>query len=256
MKKYIHDFQVINNRIINDAYFVLSLFCKQKLPEIKPGQFVQARVDNAPNTFLRRPFSVYDIDYGTNIIYLLIQVVGGGTAILSSLKKGDNLNLIYPLGNSFSLPAGKKVLLIGGGIGVAPLLLLGRWLKDHQKEPVFLLGFRTADLIVDFDIFYRFGKVFITTDDGSKGEKGIVTQHSLLNDLPDDFNMVYSCGPEAMLEAVALWSDNNSILCEMSLETYMACGFGACLCCPRKTIHGYLKVCTDGPVFKSNELIW
>jgi len=256
MKKYIHDFQIIANRRVNEEYFVLSLSGKQKLPEIKPGQFVQVRVDNTQNTFLRRPFSVYDVDYKKNILYLLIQIIGEGTRVLSELKKGEILNLVYPLGNSFSLPDGEKALLIGGGVGVAPLMLLGRWLKQQKKEPVFLFGFRNFGLLVDIDLFNRFGKVYFATDDGSAGEKGVVTQHSFLSNVSGNISMVYTCGPKVMMKAVALWAENNNISCEASLETNMACGIGACLCCAQETIHGISHVCTDGPIFNSKELVW
>ena len=134
MKKYIHDFQIITNRRVNRDYFVLSLSGKQSLAEIKPGQFVQVRVDNAPNTFLRRPFSVYDVDYKKNILYILIQIVGEGTRILSELKNGEILNLVYPLGNSFSLPDSEKALLIGGGIGVALCGMLRMMVVLVKKE--------------------------------------------------------------------------------------------------------------------------
>ena len=256
MKKYIHDFQIIANRRINEEYFVLSLSGKQQLPEIKPGQFVQVRVDNAPDTFLRRPISIYDVNYEKNILYLLIQIVGEGTRVLSGMKMGEILNLVYPLGNAFSLPDGEKVLLIGGGVGVAPLMMLGRWLKQQQIEPVFLFGFRNSGLIVDIDLFNRFGKVYIATDDGSAGEKGVVTQHSFLRNVSGDISMVYTCGPVIMMKAVALWAENNGIPCEASLETNMACGIGACLCCAQETVNGISHVCTDGPVFNSNELVW
>lgn len=256
MKKYIRDFQIIANQRINKEYFVLSLSGKQQLPEIRPGQFVQVRVDNAPNTFLRRPFSVYDVDYKKNILYLLIQKIGEGTRILSGMKKGEILNLVYPLGNTFSLPDGKKTLLIGGGVGVAPLMLLGRWLKEQKKEPVFIFGFRNSGLIVDLDLFNRFGKVHIATDDGSAGEKGVVTQHSFLRKVLGDISMVYTCGPDVMMKTVALWAEKKDIPCEASLETYMACGIGACLCCAQETVHGISHVCTDGPVFNSKELVW
>ncbi len=135
-------------------------------------------------------------------------------------------------------------------------MLLARWLKEQKKELVFIFGFRNSGLIVDIDLFSRFGKVHIATDDGSAGEKGLVTQHSFLRKVTGDTSMVYTCGPEVMMKAVALWAENNGIPCETSLETNMACGFGACLCCTRTTIHGNLNVCTDGPVFNSKELVW
>jgi len=256
MSKLIQDFEVIKNIKLNSEYFILVITPPQPLPEIKPDQFAEIRIDFSPATFLRRPISVYDVDYEKNNLSLLIQVVGEGTKKLSGLKAGETINLIYPLGNSFSLPEGQNALLIGGGIGVAPLLFLGRYLTDFQKQPTFLLGFRCADLMVEITEFEKLGKVYITTDDGTAGEKGLVIHHSILKTDQLDFDIIYTCGPEVMMKAVGKYAVSRRIECEASLENTMACGFGACLCCAQKTIHGNKMVCQDGPVFKTSEIIW
>jgi dihydroorotate dehydrogenase electron transfer subunit len=256
MSKLIQDFEVVQNIKLNSENFILVITPPHPLPEIKPGQFVEIRVDFAPDTFLRRPISVFDISYDKNTLSLLIKLVGEGTKKLSQLERGDVINLIYPLGNSFSLPSGKNALLIGGGIGVAPLLFLGKYLKNHRKRPTFLLGFRSADLVIDLTEFEKLGKVYITTDDGTSGEEGLVTHHSILKPAKPGFDIIYACGPEVMMKAVGEYAENHGINCEVSLENTMACGFGVCLCCVRKTVFGNKMVCTDGPVFKTSEIIW
>jgi dihydroorotate dehydrogenase electron transfer subunit len=254
MSKRIEDFKVIENKCINSDSYVLELFT-EKLPEIKPGQFVQVRVDGSPETFLRRPVSIYDVDYKHNTIKLLIQIVGKGTETLSKLKKGDLLNLIFPLGNSFSDPGvNEKILLVGGGVGIAPLLFMGKHLKSIGYIPDMLFGFRNRERIIEYEEFTKIGKVFLTTEDGSEGEKGYVTNHSVLSDVK--YSMIYCCGPDQMMKAVAAYCKTNNVKCEVSLENLMACGFGICLCCIVDTIKGNLCSCTDGPVFNINELKW
>ena len=130
MAKFIEDLKIIGNKRLNNDFFVLELAGNNKIPEFKPGQFAQVKVDGSPETFLRRPISIHDVDYEKNSFKILIQIVGKGTEKLSHLKNGDTLNLIYPLGNSFSLPGeNEKVLLVGGGCGIAPLLFLGKYFK-------------------------------------------------------------------------------------------------------------------------------
>lgn len=256
MKKYIHDFEVVANRGINKDYFVLELKAPQKLESIKPGQFVEIRVDNSPCTFLRRPISIYDIDYKQNTISLLILIAGEGTQALSRLSKGDYVNLIYPLGNSFSIPQTGKVLLIGGGVGVAPLLFLGKSLSENNIQPVFLFGARSHTHLVDLDKFELLGPVYTTTEDGSQGEKGLVTEHSIITGNNWNYEQIYACGPVLMMKAVAQLAERRNTNCEVSLENTMACGFGACLTCVQETVRGNICICVNGPVLNSKELIW
>lgn len=256
MKKFMLDLIVKKNKILNDQYFLLVLGSKKQLPEILPGQFVEVRVDNAPNTFLRRPISINYVDHTTNELWLLIQKVGEGTWKLSTLAEGDLLNLIFPLGNSFSLPESKesKILMIGGGVGIAPLLFWGSYLYERGYQCNFLLGGRSKGNLLQLCEFEKYGNVYTTTEDGSHGEKGFVTQHSILRG--SNFDYIYSCGPTAMMKAVASYAALNQVFCEVSLENTMACGFGACLCCVTDTTEGHLCVCTDGPVFNITKLKW
>jgi dihydroorotate dehydrogenase electron transfer subunit len=221
-----------------------------------PGQFVQVRVDNSPATFLRRPISIHYVDYVNRELWLLIQLVGDGTRKLSEAKTGEKINLIYPLGKSFSIPEAKnkKPLLIGGGVGVAPLLYWGAYLKENGFQPIFLLGARSEADLLQLDSFGKYGEVYVTTEDGSRGEKGFVTNHSVLQREQIDF--IYSCGPKPMMLAVAKYAQRQAIPCEVSLENTMACGIGACLCCVEKTKKGNVCVCTEGPVFNINQLTW
>lgn len=256
MKKYLLDFLVSENLKLNDKSFLLRLAYECILPEILPGQFVEIRVDNSNMVFLRRPVSVHDVDYQNNELSLLIQVVGQGTRKLSELKVGDTLNIIVPLGNSFTFPSEKQkeLFLIGGGVGIAPLLYLGRILCDKKYKVNFLLGGKTKQELVRLASFEKYGKVYLTTEDGSTGEKGFVTQHSVLT--KHKIDKIYTCGPTPMMKAVANYAQKNNIDCEASLENKMACGIGACLCCVTETKEGHKCVCSEGPVFNTNDLKW
>lgn len=256
MKKYIANWTVKENILFNgNEYCLLKLGIEEKIPEILPGQFVQALIEESSTTFLRRPVSVHFIDKEKNELWLLVQVVGNGTRKLSELKKGNHLNLIYPLGNSFTLPKKTgKFLLIGGGVGTAPLLYLGACLQELGFKPEFLLGAKTEKDVLQINEFGKFGKIYITTEDGSAGEKGYVTNHSILQSA--DFDLIYTCGPKPMMASVARYARAKRIACEVSLENTMACGIGACLCCVEKTVCGNVCVCTEGPVMNINQLTW
>ena len=257
IKKRIEDLKIIENNRLNEEFFVLKLQSFNKIPGIKPGQFAQVRVDDSPTTFLRRPISIYNADYKNNIIELLIKIVGDGTRRLYELAVGENLNIIYPLGNSFSKPEGPNVLLVGGGTGVAPMLILGKYLKDEWKiNPKFLLGYRSDKLIIENHRFEELGTVYITTEDGTVGHKGLVIQHPALKDR-NGFDLIYTCGPEIMMRAVAKIAHESDSPCEVSLENLMGCGIGACLCCIVDTKDkGNVNTCTEGPIFNSERLKW
>ena len=184
MKKHAQDFTVAGNTTLNPRHFILELLAPEPLPLILPGQFVQVLVPNSPSTFLRRPFSIHFVDYAKNTLRLLVQIRGEGTRHMGMLNTGDVLNLVYPLGNSFSVPSSDKVLLVGGGAGVAPLMFMGDYLNKRNIRPEFLVGFRSSDEVSQIEEYSRYGKVHLTTDDGSMGEKGFVTQHSVLKQSP------------------------------------------------------------------------
>ena len=255
MKKYVSDLKVASAERIHEKYVLLKLTQDVTLPEMLPGQFVEVRVDDSPATFLRRPISINFVDRGNNQLWLLVAAVGDGTRRLARLQAGDTLNCVFPLGNSFTMPeAQRKVLLVGGGVGVAPLLYFGQQLRGRGQEPTFLLGARTASDLLLLDEFKKYGRVCVTTEDGSGGVRGFVTNHSVLRD--ETFDQISTCGPKPMMMAVARYAREKGIFCEASLENLMACGLGACLCCVEKTTEGNLCVCKEGPVFDVTRLLW
>ena len=255
MKKYILDLTVAENVRLNANYVLLKLTQPEPLPEMLPGQFAEIRVDGSATTFLRRPISINYVDRKANEVWFLIQLVGDGTRKLAESQKGDVINVILPLGNGFSIPEGsvKRVMLLGGGVGTAPMLYLGEILQQHCK-PTFLLGARSEGDLLQLDSFKAKGEVYVTTEDGSLGEKGYVTMHSILKERR--FDMIYACGPKPMMMAVAQYARANGIECEVSLENKMACGVGACLCCVENTKEGHVCVCKEGPVFNIKKLLW
>ncbi|MBQ1199092.1 MAG: dihydroorotate dehydrogenase electron transfer subunit [Bacteroidaceae bacterium] len=257
LKKHIIDLQVVSVEALGERFVLLKCTDPNApLPPMMPGQFAQLRVDGSKETFLRRPISINFVDTKLNQIWFLVQLVGAGSRALGRLKEGDTLNALLPLGNGFSMPvsAEKKHLLVGGGVGTAPLLYLGAQMNLMGMRPTFLLGARTKDMLLQMEDFLRVGDVYVTTEDGSAGEKGFVTQHSIL--FKQRFDRISVCGPSPMMKAVAKFARANSVPCEVSLENMMACGLGACLCCVEKTVKGNVCVCTEGPVFDINELTW
>jgi dihydroorotate dehydrogenase electron transfer subunit len=254
--KRVEDFIVVNHKWLNYSSFLIELEAPGKLPLIEPGNFAEIEVPNSPKVFLRRPFSIYDVDPANSLISFFVKVVGEGTRLLGETKKGDKLNMIYPLGNSFSSPVSGRVLVVAGGSGIAPFILYGKGLQTKDTEITFLFGARSADDIVLTEQFNALGKVLITTEDGSLGEIGLVTQHSLFNGKKLPFDLIVTCGPEPMMKAVGKIAEERKIPCEASLENTMACGFGACLCCIVPTSKGNKCVCTEGPVFNIKDLKW
>jgi len=250
------DLKVVENRRINDLYYVLRLQSPQKIPKILPGQFVNVLVDDSKNTFLRRPISIYNVNDQENTLELLIQIVGDGTEKLSHKKIGDRVNLLYPLGEGFTWNSQlKRALLVGGGVGLAPLFYLAKALKNSGISITILIGGRTEKNIIELDYFSEMGEIFVSTEDGSKGEKGLLTTNSIMGHV-DGFDKIFTCGPDPMMRAVARIAVQHQIDCEVSLENMMACGIGACLCCVEETTTGNRCVCTEGPVFNINQLKW
>lgn len=255
-KKHCLDLTVSSVERLSDKHALLKLTHRDALPEMLPGQFVEVRVDGSPSTFLRRPISINFVDRDRNELWLLVAAVGDGTRRLVGLHEGDKVNCLLPLGNGFTMPedASSRLLLVGGGVGVAPLLFFGKAFRDRGGRPSFLLGARSAADVLELDCFRRLGNVYVTTEDGSAGEKGFVTNHSILR--RERFDQISTCGPKPMMQAVAGYARAAGIDCEASLENMMACGLGACLCCVEKTTAGNLCVCKDGPVFNIRKLLW
>lgn len=256
MKKYLLDLTVVSNERLSDRHILLKLTSSAPLPEMIPGQFVEVRIDHSPSTFLRRPISINYVDRSRNELWLLVALVGDGTRTLAALGSGDVVNCLLPLGNGFTLPSSsdESLLLVGGGVGIAPLLFFGREAKDRGARVSFLLGARTASDLLELDLFKDLGSVYVTTEDGSAGERGFVTNHSVLS--REAFTRISMCGPTPMMKAVAAYARKTGTACEASLENMMACGLGACLCCVEKTTEGNLRVCQDGPVFDIQKLLW
>jgi len=284
LRKYMLNLRVSSVECLHERYVLVKLTQQEPLPPMLPGQFVEVRIDGPQGPLLRRPISVNFVDRERNELWLLVAVVGNGTRWLAALTAGDVVNVVGPLGHGFT-PAGETAgtaagetagttagetagtaagetagtadgrwLLVGGGVGVAPLLFQGAALRARGCEPVFLLGARTQKDLLMVDAFRRYGEVFVTTEDGSEGERGFVTQHSLLG--RERFGMIQTCGPTPMMKAVARYAYSQGIECEVSLENMMACGLGACLCCVEKTTEGNLCVCKEGPVFNIKKLLW
>ena len=253
--KRVQDFKVKHYRRLNAENYILTLQGDSLETDMLPGQFAEIRVPGIADVFLRRPISILDFNPAENTISFYIKAIGKGTRQLGSLQEGETVNIVYPLGNSFSLIKKGKALIVGGGSGIAPFVQLGRELKKRNVETTFLLGGRTKGDVFLTDEFSEHGNVLVTTEDGSRGEKGFVTHHSVFQG-DFDFDKIYTCGPDPMMKAIAKIAGEKKIDCEASLENMMACGIGACLCCVTPTVNGNKVVCTEGPVFNTKQLGW
>jgi dihydroorotate dehydrogenase electron transfer subunit len=228
--------------------------------EARPGQFVMAACGD--DTFLPRPFSIHRVDGGN--IALLFRVVGKGTQWLSQLKKGGTLDVFGPLGNGFTIsPTASNLLLVGGGIGTAPLCFLADYALALGKNVTILQGAATASCLVPVSVNQKlFDKgvlpanihVFNATEDGSEGFKGLVTR--LVPHYLNNVDQVFACGPEAMYRTMAQTPELKGKPVQVSLEIMMGCGTGVCYGCTIKTKNGLKQVCKDGPVFEMGEVGW
>ena len=257
MHKIVEDHEVIRVDTPVEGNHLIHLRAPVDIPEVRPGNFAEIQVPESQDVFLRRPFSILDVDHENRIISFYVKVIGKGTRKLGELLVGQKVNIIYPLGNSYSIEDGtRNALIVGGGSGIAPFILLGRELKKKNINTTFLLGARTAKDILLTEEFSKYGNVLTTTEDGSLGEKGLVTQHSVFQPQNFNFDKVFTCGPDPMMKAVGRIAQERSVSCEVSLENTMACGFGVCLCCVTPTQEGNKRVCMEGPVFNVNYLSW
>ncbi len=227
----------------------------------QPGQFINLRINNREELLLRRPFSIARVEPETSLVEIAYRVVGKGTAAMSRLKPDDTLDLIGPLGKGFHLPDGREnCLLIGGGVGLAPLWGLADRLSRKQNSIFALLGFRSGDVVFGIEVFRGYGaEVIVATDDGSYGLKGFVSDH-VEKTLNRSFGRAYVCGPSLMLRAIVPLLREAGIKGEASVEERMGCGFGVCLSCAvnvkKNGVVEKQRACTEGPVFDIDEMVW
>lgn len=291
--------KIQRNQEILPRYYKMVLDAPEVAGEAKPGQFVHVRCGDEYRPLLRRPFSIHKIQNSKvkgkkaisdkryaicDLIEILYKVVGEGTRVLSEKKKGEELDLIGPLGTGYRVQGlgdrVQNVILVGGGVGVASLLFLAEELKKrstvNRERLTVLIGAKTRDQVLCEDDFKDLGcEVKISTEDGSYGYKGLVTDilkskisaqgGSASGGKNQKSKVIYGCGPRLMLKEVAEIADKNNTPCQVSLEEHMACGLGACLGCAIKIANSqqptvdsfiYKKVCKDGPVFNAREIFW
>jgi len=265
------DGTVIKNRRIKSLYFLLGIYCPSIANQIKPGQFIMLKVSDDRSPLLRRPFSVYksypDDHPGKRergCLFILYKKVGKGTQKMTTFQKGQKVNLIGPLGNGFTLPplpSSANIILIGGGVGIVSLYPLAG-VAEVRKLFVFIGGKTGDDILCVADFKKINSNISIATEDGSVGFKGTVVDLFLsqIKKFKRNENYyIYSCGPVAMLKALAGRGKFRNAIYQASLETRMGCGFGACWGCVVKTNHPqtpYQRVCKDGPVFRLKDIVW
>lgn len=251
---------VVSQNEIAANIFELVLEGKMTEQMNEPGQFVHVKVSDGIDPLLRRPLSVADVDKKANRFTLIYRKQGRGTAILSGKGPGDKLDILGPLGNGFPVSAvksGETALLVGGGIGVPPLHELSKRLHGQGTKVIHVLGFPSKDAVFYEEAFRKFGETHIATDDGSYGEKGLVTD--IIEKRVLRFDCLYACGPLPMLKALkSRYATDHKVY--LSLEERMACGLGACFACVCRTgaksgNSFYKKICSDGPVFAAEEVL-
>ena len=250
-------YKVVSNEKICPRFFRLCFAAPSIVRKIQPGQFVHIRTSDGLEPFFRRPFSVYRAQKYVEIFY---EVVGPGTKVLSLKKKGDPLDVLGPLGAPFRMPPKgiKQVVMIAGGIGVAPFLILSDVLKKKKDlELVLLYGGRTKGHVFNMKEFRNNGCVtHVATDDGSVGTRGRVDKlFAKINPDPKT-TFIYTCGPDPMMAAVQRFARAHNIRGQAACEEVMACALGACLGCSIPTTKGFRTVCYDGPTFDLNEVIF
>ena len=254
--------QIVSNERDTDSYFRLVLRAPQIAPLIQPGQFAHVRILPMKDALLRRPFSIFQVAGDT--FSILYKTVGKGTEALSRMRAGEELSVIAPLGHGFTVPkAGEETpLLVAGGYGMAAMFLLAQ--RSPQKGIVFVGGRRRVDILCEQEFAALGWEVRATTEDGSHGEQGLVTQPLLAeirNQKSEVRNYkVFACGPTPMLKAVGKIAAEFNLPAELSMDEHMCCGVGTCLTCVIPVKAGesweYQRICTEGPVFDSRQIIW
>ena len=254
--------QIVSHERDTDSYFRLVLRAPQIAPLIQPGQFAHVRILPLKDALLRRPFSIFQATNDT--FSILYKTVGKGTDALARMGAGEELSVIAPLGHGFTVPkpGGEIPLLVAGGYGMAAMFLLAQ--RSPQKGIVFVGGRRRVDILCEKEFAAIGWQVRVATEDGSHGEKGLVTQPLLAEITNSKLKIknykLFACGPTGMLKAVGKIAEKNNLPCELSMDERMCCGVGVCLTCviPVKSGDGweYQRTCTEGPVFDSSEIVW
>jgi len=256
---------VLFNQQIGPAYYKIGLACSAHFTMAKAGQFIMLRISRQTQPLLRRPFSIHNLIMADGMaegLEVLYKVVGQGTAMLAQQKTGDMVDILGPLGTSFLVPRqARRIYFVAGGIGVAPLVCLasqlGRRNMDLSDCRAFIGGRNKADLLCQNEFIRRGVSVQTTTDDGSAGDQCLVTHplESVVEQMKPD--IIVACGPMEMLACIVGITEKYDVPCQVSIETRMACGMGACLGCAvegRNQPDRYLHACLDGPVFDAAEL--
>jgi dihydroorotate dehydrogenase electron transfer subunit len=254
--------QIVSNERSTDSYFRLVLRAPQIAPLIQPGQFAHVRVAPMKDALLRRPFSIFQVAGDT--FSILYKTVGKGTDALARMRAGGELNVIAPLGHGFTIPksGGEIPLLVAGGYGMAAMFLLAQ--RSPQRGIVFVGGRRRVDILCEKEFAALGWDVRVTTEDGSHGEKGLVTQPLLAEIRNSKFEIrnckLFACGPTPMLKAVGKIAGDFNVPAELSMDEHMCCGVGVCLTCVIPVKAGgsweYQRTCTEGPVFDSCQIVW
>ncbi len=250
--------ELVSKEMLTEGIYKFAIKANEIASVAKAGQFLEIKVSDTTEPFLRRPISIFNID-GENVEFIF-QVKGRGTEILSNKKVGDKIDVLGPLGKgNFTVKEYSNVAIIGGGIGTYPLYELAKELKDKAKVNMYL-GFRDKSLVTCEEDFKALGlnKLVVTTDDGSYREKGYAIDFMKKDIEENGVDKIFACGPLPMLRAVKQYAVENNIPCEVSLEERMGCGIGACLGCAIQIGTGenarYGHVCKDGPVFNAKDV--
>ena len=258
-EKFQETVTVVSQKQIGTGIYDLTIQTKEIAVAAKAGQFVSVYSNDA-SKLLPRPISLCGIDRKAGTLRLVYRVTGKntGTEEFSRLQTGDTVKIMGPLGNGFTVEKGKKAFLIGGGIGVPPMLQLAKEMKDAGENFQIVMGYRDAGTFL-LDEFKEQGESFVATEDGSVGTKGNVLDAIRENHL--DADVIYACGPTPMLRALKAYAEEQNMTCYVSMEERMACGIGACLACvcnsTEKDAHSNVKnkrICKEGPVFNAKEV--
>ncbi|MCU0770851.1 MAG: dihydroorotate dehydrogenase electron transfer subunit [Verrucomicrobia bacterium] len=254
--------QIVSNERSTDAYYRLVVRAPEIAPLIQPGQFAHVRIAPLKDALLRRPFSIFQVQGDT--FSILYKTVGKGTEALSRMRPGDELSVIAPLGHGFTVPqpGAETPLLVAGGYGMAAMYLLAQ--RSPQKGIVFVGGRRRVDILCEAEFQSLGWQVRATTEDGSHGEKGLVTQ-PLLEEIRNPQSAIrhpklFACGPTPMLKAVGQIAEEYKVPAELSMDEHMCCGVGVCLTCVIPIKSGddweYQRTCSEGPVFDAKDVAW